>query len=233
MRKHLKCEQPVACHKLGGSASTIDLLSLPPSSRKRPSRFSTISYTQYKMHSSLHVMLAWLLVAHLLVASTVLAAPSPVFADDALDRRAIKPAKVTKKVVVPVRKPTSTTVKKVVPPKTTAKVTTTAAAAAAVAAKASATITVAPANKIRGVNLGGWFIIEQWMKPSLFAAATTATGKSGLVDQWTFMSAFSNKQQALGMLQAHWSSWITDADFAQIKSLGLSELRKKRQFWLH
>lgn len=78
-------------------------------------------------------------------------------------------------------------------------------------------------TKVKGVNLGGWFIIEKWMKPSLFDSAAQMTGNSSAVDQWTFMQSFKNQSQASDLLKQHWSTWITESDFKAIKNLGLSK----------
>lgn len=42
-------------------------------------------------------------------------------------------------------------------------------------------------SKVRGVNLGGWLVIEGWIKPSLFDGI--ANGDM-LVSYFTFISSF-------------------------------------------
>ena len=54
-----------------------------------------------------------------------------------------------------------------------------------------ATLAVASAQqnlKIRGVNLGGWLVLEQWIKPSLFSE-WNAFDKTQPRDQWTYCAA--------------------------------------------
>jgi len=62
-----------------------------------------------------------------------------------------------------------------------------------------------PTEKVRGVNLGGWFVLEPWITPSIFEPwATSQT----VVDEYT-LCATLGKDAALSTLQAHWNNWIT------------------------
>lgn len=87
-------------------------------------------------------------------------------------------------------------------------------------------------TKIRGVNLGGWFIIEQWMKPSLFQQAQSLS-KNNITaqDQWTFMTAINNNTAAKNLLTNHWNTWINATDFQQIKQMGLNTVRLPVPHW--
>jgi hypothetical protein len=66
-------------------------------------------------------------------------------------------------------------------------------------------------DPIRGVNLGGWLVLEPWMNWQL-------VGNTGAVDQWTFDQT-SNAESALN---SHWQSWFGEADMAKIASWGLN-----------
>lgn len=81
---------------------------------------------------------------------------------------------------------------------------------------------------VRGVNLGGWFVLEAWMMPDLFTKDLTA---KGAIDQWTYMTAVGDNTKALSLLQNHWSTWITQDDFAQIKAAGLNTVRIPVGHW--
>ncbi len=59
-------------------------------------------------------------------------------------------------------------------------------------------------GRLRGVNLGGWLVLEKWMKPSLFQGLA-ATDKTS----WCAELG----PEAGPRLRAHWDSWITRADF--------------------
>lgn len=89
-------------------------------------------------------------------------------------------------------------------------------------------------QKVRGVNLGGWLVLEvhltylryllqrlttfffqPWITPSLF----DATGDPRIIDEWTF-GQYQDRELASKALKAHWDSWITEADFAAIAAAG-------------
>jgi len=76
------------------------------------------------------------------------------------------------------------------------------------------------------VNLGGWLVLEPWITPSLF----DNTGNSGIVDEWTF-GQLQDRATAQATLQAHWDTWITEADFAAIANAGLNHVRLPIGFW--
>jgi hypothetical protein len=59
-------------------------------------------------------------------------------------------------------------------------------------------------EKVRGVNLGGWFVLEPWITPSLFEPFTAGN----VVDEYTFTQALG-QTAAQNQLEAHWNSWIT------------------------
>jgi glucan 1,3-beta-glucosidase len=80
---------------------------------------------------------------------------------------------------------------------------------------------------VRGVNLGGWFILESWMTPYLFPSSFE---KKGIVDQYTFMSRQS-KNASHSALTKHWQSWITETDFQQIAAAGLNTVRLPVPHW--
>ncbi|KZV65190.1 glycoside hydrolase family 5 protein [Peniophora sp. CONT] len=81
-------------------------------------------------------------------------------------------------------------------------------------------------EKVRGVNLGGWLVLEPWITPSLF----DDTGNSAIVDEWTF-GQYQSKSVAQSKLQAHWDSWITEQDFADIAAAGLNHVRLPIGYW--
>jgi len=80
---------------------------------------------------------------------------------------------------------------------------------------------------IRGVNLGGWFVLEPWITPSIFAQWA---GGGGVVDEYT-LSQTLGKTDAYNVLQQHWTTWITEADFQQISAAGLNHVRIPIGYW--
>lgn len=81
-------------------------------------------------------------------------------------------------------------------------------------------------SKIRGVNLGGWLVLEPWITPSLFEA----TNNDNIVDEWTFCQ-LQDKSTATAALKNHWDTWITEADFKDIAAAGLNHVRIGLGFW--
>lgn len=67
-------------------------------------------------------------------------------------------------------------------------------------------------EKVRGVNLGGWLVLEPWITPSIFSSQS-------FVDEYT-MGEVLGPQEGFSVLTKHWETWITEADFAKIASLG-------------
>lgn len=63
----------------------------------------------------------------------------------------------------------------------------------------------------RGVNIGGWLILEKWMNPDVFSG-TEAT------DQWTFDST----PDALSRLTSHWNTWFTESDVQWLRGVGVN-----------
>ncbi|MDA0674831.1 MAG: pantoate--beta-alanine ligase [Proteobacteria bacterium] len=59
-------------------------------------------------------------------------------------------------------------------------------------------------GRLRGVNLGGWLVLEKWMKPSLFQGLAAT-------DETSWCAELG--PEAGPRLRAHWDSWITRADF--------------------
>ncbi|TVY42947.1 Glucan 1,3-beta-glucosidase [Lachnellula occidentalis] len=82
-------------------------------------------------------------------------------------------------------------------------------------------------DKVRGVNLGGWFVLEPWITPSIFQP--WANG-GGVVDEYSF-SAAVGKDAATQQLAQHWASWITDDDFKLIAQAGLNHVRIPIGYW--
>lgn len=69
-------------------------------------------------------------------------------------------------------------------------------------------------NKIKGVNLGGWLILENWMTPSLFGV----TGLPGVgdtetvMDEWRFCFILG-QEECEKVLEEHWNTFYTEDDF--------------------
>ena len=81
-------------------------------------------------------------------------------------------------------------------------------------------------DKVYGVNLGGWFVLEPWITPSIFEA----TNNNAIVDEFTLTQALG-PDAASSVLTSHWNTWITQDDFNQIAAAGLNHVRIPLGYW--
>lgn len=79
-------------------------------------------------------------------------------------------------------------------------------------------------QKVRGVNLGGWFVLEPWITPSIFDSA----GDSA-VDEYTLSANLGGSAQFV--LSNHWNTFITEDDFYKIAQAGLNHVRIPVGYW--
>lgn len=85
---------------------------------------------------------------------------------------------------------------------------------------------------IRGVNIGGWFVLEPYITPSLFEAfRTNPYNDDGIpVDEYHYCEQLG-EQEARNRLEYHWSTFYTEQDFADIKSKGFNLVRIPIGYW--
>ncbi|KAI9591654.1 Xog1 Exo-1,3-beta-glucanase [Syncephalis fuscata] len=83
---------------------------------------------------------------------------------------------------------------------------------------------------IRGVNLGGWLVIEPWITPSLFEQFESGSLKSQTEDEWSF-SARLGRREAERQLRRHWDSWVTEEDFRRLADAGINHVRIPIGYW--
>lgn len=79
-------------------------------------------------------------------------------------------------------------------------------------------------EKIRGVNLGGWLILEDWMTPNLL-------GGLGIPDQFTWDQRAAEDPDLMAKLKDHWATFITTDDINQIANAGLNTVRIPMGYW--
>jgi len=79
-------------------------------------------------------------------------------------------------------------------------------------------------EKVRGVNLGGWFVLEPWITPSIFADQP-----DNVVDEYTLTQTLG-PDAVQGILQPHWDTWITADDFQAIAQAGFNYVRLDNDF---
>lgn len=88
----------------------------------------------------------------------------------------------------------------------------------------SATFSSWSSWKARGVNLGNWLVLEEWMYSSWFDATAP-----GAVDEWTFCQTLGSN--CTSVLQNHWQTWVTESDIATIANAKANTLRIPIGFW--
>ena len=81
-------------------------------------------------------------------------------------------------------------------------------------------------DKMRGVTLGGWLVLEPYMTPSLFKAF----GDDVPVDEYHYCQKLG-KEECKSRLESHWNSFIVEDDIKQIKDLGLNTVRIPIGYW--
>jgi glucan 1,3-beta-glucosidase len=79
-----------------------------------------------------------------------------------------------------------------------------------------------PLSKLRGVNLGGWLVLEKWMVPGVYRG-------SDAPDEYGLCLALGD--QAKARLDEHRETFITAEDFQWIKKCGLNAVRLPVGYW--
>ncbi len=76
-------------------------------------------------------------------------------------------------------------------------------------------------EKLRGVNLGGWLLLEEWITPSLF-------GGTQSIDEYTFMQTTDAKKK----IENHRQSFIVESDFKWLHTNGINAVRIPVGYWV-
>jgi glucan 1,3-beta-glucosidase len=77
---------------------------------------------------------------------------------------------------------------------------------------------------IRGVNIGGWLIIEPFITPSYFSEA------DGVIDEWTLSTSLGTTE-AKQTIETHYMNWVTESTFKEIRDAGLDHVRIPYGYW--
>lgn len=81
-------------------------------------------------------------------------------------------------------------------------------------------------DKVRGVSVGGWLVIENFITPSIYESAND----DRVIDEWSF-AKYVDHDQAVGTLRDHYDNFVTEKDFEQIASYGLNHVRVPFPYW--
>lgn len=74
-------------------------------------------------------------------------------------------------------------------------------------------------NQIRGVNLGGWMVLEPWITPSLFYQFLGQGEGHVAFDTYTFCEVLG-PEEANKQLRRHWETWVTEDIVQQLVDSG-------------
>jgi len=91
---------------------------------------------------------------------------------------------------------------------------------------------------IRGINLGGWLVLERWIVPSLMESCMVVPPDVNPncfwgevpMDEWTYCSKLREMGASDGQgdallsqrLHAHWDTWVTLEDVTKLAQAGVS-----------
>ncbi|MGZ8190099.1 MAG: hypothetical protein ACXWTS_02595 [Methylococcaceae bacterium] len=78
-------------------------------------------------------------------------------------------------------------------------------------------------KKLRGVNLGGWLVLEKWITPSVFEGLQAK-------DETSYCVELGSEAQV--RLKQHWDTFITREDFAWLAKTGINAVRLPVGHWL-
>ncbi|KAJ6536155.1 glycoside hydrolase [Mycena capillaripes] len=80
-------------------------------------------------------------------------------------------------------------------------------------------------DRVNGVNLGGWFVLEPFIAPALFQLYPSAS------DEWSLSTLMRADGTLQAKLEEHYDTFITEQDIAQIAGAGLNWVRLPIPFW--
>lgn len=81
---------------------------------------------------------------------------------------------------------------------------------------------------IRGVNLGGWLLLEPWITPSLFHPYSY---EDGVIDEYTLCKHLGKQRCRDDVLQKHWDTFYSEGDFQKIAASGFNLVRLPVGYW--
>jgi glucan 1,3-beta-glucosidase len=91
-------------------------------------------------------------------------------------------------------------------------------------------------DTIRGVNLGGWLVLEPWITPKFFEKANEGViSKTNntfvVVDEYTMRAAKDGTYDRAAMLVDHWGTWVTEDNLETLANAGITHLRVPVGYW--
>lgn len=74
-------------------------------------------------------------------------------------------------------------------------------------------------NQIRGVNLGGIFVLEPWITPSIFYQFLGKGEGEVAIDTYSFCEVLG-PEEGNRQLRNHWKKWVTEDDIKKLAESG-------------
>ncbi|WVQ74069.1 hypothetical protein IAR50_003652 [Cryptococcus sp. DSM 104548] len=81
-------------------------------------------------------------------------------------------------------------------------------------------------DPMRGVNIGGWLVLEPWITPSLFE-----NKPSWVIDEWTYGEYMKTQNDTMDEIRSHWNNWFKYAELEDIAASGLNTIRIQIGYW--
>ena len=100
-------------------------------------------------------------------------------------------------------------------------------------------------GKIRGVNAGGWLLLEPWITPKLFeevqsnltfslckilSQVNVGDNLDKIVDEYTY-AELVDPDFYKERLRTHWDTFVTKEDFEKVSSAGVTHVRIPVGYW--
>ncbi|KAL5513348.1 hypothetical protein ACEPAH_3747 [Sanghuangporus vaninii] len=88
-------------------------------------------------------------------------------------------------------------------------------------------------DKIYGVNLGSWLLIEPWMLPKEWKAMggeICDDCSDCIASEFAFAQAYPDSVDEI--FDSHWSSWFTQSDVDNLASWGINTVRLPLGYWI-
>ena len=84
---------------------------------------------------------------------------------------------------------------------------------------------------IKGVNLGGWLVIQPWVAPSLFFQFEGRPPQYTAMDMHSFC-AILGPWEGNRQLREHWRKWVTTEDLEELVEQGINTVRVPVGDWM-
>ena len=85
-------------------------------------------------------------------------------------------------------------------------------------------------GKIRGVNAGGWLLLEPWITPYLFEEVNYGENLDKIVDEYTY-AELVEPEFYQARLKFHWDTFVNREDFEKVSAAGVTHVRIPVGYW--